>query len=254
MRRLAVLEARFIQVWRLALTLACVAILAPAVEAQSSSRTLRQQVRIQEELLRSDLQELEDERARMQEAWVRVGRGIADMVAALEQGESLESLKLRDEDLRLAESELTMEIHTVQRLRRKILEVETLIAVTEDEIRRLERVAGPESDPLSGTWKLVFEPGGQEGLMFLRLDGTLVQGTYRLSGDWNGSLRGSLVSGKVRLERVDSQMGFVATLYGKLIGEGDAARLEGSWEATQLAVGMASGGSWLAERVDESQE
>lgn len=254
MRRLAVSAARFSDGLRLAVALACVATVAPAVEAQSSSQALKQHVRIQEELLRSDLQELEDERARMQEAWVRVGRGIADMVAAMEQGESLESLKLRDEDLRLTESELTMEIHAVQRLRRKILEVETLIAVTEDEIRRMARAVGPEADPLSGTWRLVLEPGGQEGLMFLQLDGTLVQGTYRLSGDWNGSLRGSLVSDKVRLERVDSQMGFVATLYGKLVGEGDSVRLEGSWEATQLAVGMASGGSWLAERVDESEE
>lgn len=228
--------------------------LAPAVHAQSVVQNLRQQASIQEALLNSDLQELGDGRARMQEAWVRVGRGLADMMAALEQGEGLDSLKLRDQDLRMVESELMMEIFAVQRLRQKVLEVETLIAITEGEIRRAEGAVGPSADPLSGTWRLVMEPGGQEGRMYLRLDGTLVQGTYRLSGDWSGSLRGSLVSNKVRLERVDSQMGYVATLYGRLVGEGDSARLEGSWEATQLAVGMASGGSWLAEKVDESLE
>ena len=239
---------------RLVLALVCFAIVAPNVWAQGLSQNLRQQMRIQREVLRNEMLELQDERARMQEAWIRVERGIADMVAAQDQGESLDSLKLRDEDLRIAEAELMMQLFTVQRLRRKMLEAASLIAITEAEIRRLEREVGPGVDPLSGTWQVVMEPGGQDGLMFLQLDGTLVQGTYRLSGDWSGSLRGSLVSGKVRLERVDSQLGFVATLYGNLVGSGDSARLEGSWEATQLAVGMPSGGSWLAERVDEALE
>lgn len=239
---------------RLVLALVCFAAVVPMTWAQGLSQNLRQQMRIQQEVLRNDLLDLQDERARMQEAWVRVERGIADMVAAQEQGESLDSLKLRDEDLRIAEAELMMQLFAVQRLRRKVLEGRDLIAVTESEIRRLESEVGPGADPLSGTWQVVMEPGGQEGLMFLQLDGTLVQGTYRLSGDWSGSLRGSLVSGKVRLERVDSQLGFVATLYGNLVGSGDSARLEGSWEATQLAVGMPSGGSWLAERVDETEQ
>jgi hypothetical protein len=239
---------------RVALTVVCVAVVASVAGAQSPSQGLRQQLRIQEEILRGNMLELEDERARLQEAWVRVERGIADMVAAQEQGESLDSLKLRDEDLRIAESELMMQLFTVQRLRRRVLDGTNLIAVTEAEVRRLDGAVGSEGDPLSGTWSVVMEPGGQEGLMFLRLDGTLVQGTYRLSGNFSGSLRGSLVSDKLRLERVDSQLGFVATLYGKLTGDGDAGRLEGSWEATELAVGMPSGGSWLAERLDESVE
>ncbi len=239
---------------RLVFALLCVAALAPDIWAQGLSQNLRQQMRIQQEVLRNDLLDLQDERARMQEAWVRVERGIADMVAAQEQGESLDSLKLRDEDLRVAEAELMMQLVAVQRLRRKLLEGQSLISVTENEIRRLEREVGPGVDPLSGTWRVVMEPGGHEGLMFLQLNGTLIQGTYRLSGDWSGSLRGSLVSDKVRLERVDSQLGFVATLYGNLVGSGDSARLEGSWEATQLAVGMPSGGSWLAERVDETEQ
>ncbi len=245
---------RELRMKRLVLTLMCVVVVAPNVRAQSLSQNLRQQVRIQREVLRNDLQDLQDERAKLQEAWDRVERGIADMLAAEDQGESLESLELRDEDLRIAESELMMQLFVVQRLRGKFLEGESLIAVTESEIRRLEREVGPGVDPLSGTWRVVMEPGGQEGLMFLQLNGTLVQGTYRLSGNWSGSLRGSLVSGKVRLERVDSQLGFVATLYGKLVGAGDSATLEGSWEATQLAVGMPSGGAWLAERVDDELE
>jgi len=211
-------------------------------------------VRIQSELLRLDLEELEVQRAKLQEAWVRVERSAADLVAAQQQGESLDSLKLRDEDLRQAESELVMHLNDVQRIRRAVLATQAVLDTTNAEIARLEQEVGPEEDPLSGTWRVVMEPGGQEGLMFLQLDGTLVQGTYRLSGNWSGSLRGTLVSGKVRLERIDSQVGYAATLYGKLAARGGESRLEGTWEATQLSSGLPSGGSWIAERIEGSSE
>jgi hypothetical protein len=113
---------------------------------------------------------------------------------------------------------------------------------------------GVRDDPLTGTWRLVVEPGGQEGLAYLRLEGTLVQGTYRLSGDWTGSLRGTFVADKVRLERIDSQVGFVAILHGRLEGRGEGARLQGSWEATQHATGIPSAGTWVATRSPETVE
>lgn len=226
----------------------------PLFAAQPVTQGLREQLRIQGELLRLDLEELEAQRAKMQEAWIRVERGAADLAAAQEDGESLESLKLRDEDLRQAEAELMMHLTAIQRIRRDVLVTQALLNATSDEIARLEQEVGPEEDPLSGTWRVVLEPGGQEGLMFLQLDGTLVQGTYRLSGDWSGSLRGTLVSGKVRLERIDSQVGYAATLYGKLATRGNESRLEGTWEATQLSSGLPSGGSWIAERIRELPE
>lgn len=232
----------------------CLAAAVPAFAAQPVTQGLREQLRIQSELLRLDLEELEEQRAKLQEAWVRVERSAADLTAAQQQGESLESLKLRDEDLRQAESELMMHLANLQRIRRDVLVKQALLDATADEIDRLEQQVGPEDDPLSGTWRVVMEPGGQEGLMFLQLDGTLVQGTYRLSGDWSGSLRGTLVSGKVRLERIDSQVGYAATLYGKLASRGGEARLEGTWEATQLSAGLPSSGSWIAERVEELPE
>ncbi|MBW2522745.1 MAG: hypothetical protein JRI23_01155 [Deltaproteobacteria bacterium] len=230
------------------------AIAAPVFAAQPVTQGLREQLRIQGELLRLDLEELEVQRAKMQEAWIRVERSAADLVAAQEQGESLESLKLRDEDLRQAEAELIMHLTNVQRIRRDVLVTQALLDTTKEEIARLEQEVGPEEDPLSGTWRVVMEPGGQEGLMYLQLDGTLVQGTYRLSGEWSGSLRGTLVSGKVRLERIDSQVGYAATLYGKLATRAGEPRLEGTWEATQLSSGLPSGGSWIAERIEEIPE
>jgi hypothetical protein len=67
-------------------------------------------------------------------------------------------------------------------------------------------------------------------------------------------LRGTLVSGKVRLERIDSQVGYAATLYAKLTVRAAESRLEGTWEATQLSAGLPSGGSWYAERLEEVAE
>ena len=57
------------------------------------------------------------------------------------------------------------------------------------------------------------EPG-QEGVAHLNQRGTLVEGTYSLSGGFSGSFRGTFVAGKVRLERIDSQYGFAAIYYG----------------------------------------
>jgi hypothetical protein len=170
------------------------------------------------------------------------------------QGESLESLQLRDEDLRMAESQLMMFLFSMQRARQSMLNRQAMIAATEEEIRILQQQVGSSVDPISGTWRLVMEPGGHEGLMQLSLQGTLIQGTYRLAGDWTGSFRGTLVSRKVRLERVDSQLGFAAILHGRLQIRGEDARLQGSWEATQVASGLPSAGTWVAERVNEEAE
>lgn len=233
------------------LILLCVAMAPVASASQPLADGLREQIAIHRELMRLDMLEFEDQRARLQEAWVRVERGSADLMAAQQQGESLDSLSLRDEDLRQAEAELMMELFASQRLRRALLESQAMIAATEAEIRRLAGEVGPEGDPITGTWRLVLEPGGQEGLMFLSLDGTLIQGTYRLSGDWSGSLRGTFVAGKVRLERVDSQLGFAAIMYGRLSDRDSSGRMEGSWEATQLSSGLPSGGNWVAEREDD---
>ena len=185
---------------------------------------------------------------------MRVERQSADFLQAQRQGESLESLQLREQDLRQAESALVMTVFALQQRRRGLLTTVATIDATQQEIRRLEQAVGTEQDQLSGTWKLAVEPGGQEGEMTLQLQGTLVQGTHSLSGGWQGSLRGTFVAQKVRLERIDSQIGFAAIFHGRLQGQGRNASLQGNWEATQLASGMPSAGTWVAQKVTESGE
>jgi len=227
---------------------------AAAMAAGPLTLGLRQQLRIQERLLADSFSELQRHESRIESAWVRVQRESSDLLRAQEQGEDLDSLQLREADLRQAESELMMHIGEAQRLRRALMTTRMTIEETLEQIRQLEGGADIGEDPLSGTWRMIVEPGGQDGYLSLELEGTLVQGTYQLSGGWSGSVRGTLVARKVRLERIDSQIGFAAIFYANLVTAGTEPRLEGSWEATQLASGLPSSGTWVAEKLEDVPE
>lgn len=217
------------------------------------TQSLRMDIRVQQRLLENDIGALERHQKQMAEVMARAERLSADLLRAEDQGESLDSLRLRNEDLRQVEAELMMHLMEAQRLRSSLLDSRVRITEMEAEVRRLEGEVGPSRDPLTGTWRVVIEPGGQDGVLYLSLNGTLVEGTYRLSGGWTGSMRGTLVAGKVRLERVDAQVGFSAIFYGRVRTDIDPPRLEGRWEATQLATGLPSGGTWIAEKETESE-
>lgn len=236
---------------RILLALLVVAVAAGTEAALPLAQALREELRIQERLLSLNLSELQQQEEQIRAAWDRVDRQGEDLIRAEVQEESLDSLRLREADLRQAEAELEMHIHQAQQLRRELISLRVRFEEVLSEVRRLESTVGEAEDPLSGPWRIVIEPGGQEGYMSLELDGTLVQGTYQLTGGWTGSFRGTFVAGKVRLERIDSQMGFATILYARLVGSGVGARMEGTWDATQLASGLPSAGSWIAERVQE---
>jgi hypothetical protein len=215
--------------------------------------SLRQSLDIEYAIQDEERQQLNRRLNLMTDAWQRVRRGTADYKVAVNDGESAESLRLRDEDLRVAESELLMHLLDSQNVRRTILASVVASQKLEEQLERIEGDLRPADDPLSGLWTLTIEPGGLEGIMALNLDGTLVQGTYQLSGGWSGSLKGTLVAGKVRLERIDAQLGYVAVLYGGLRIQGQDVALQGRWEATQLATGLPAAGTWVGERLDDTE-
>jgi len=219
--------------------------------ATPATQALKHSLKVQQALQDREKARLGQVQADFLEALTRVERGSADFLHAQQQGESLESLQYRDEDLRLAESETLMLLLEMQRLRLSILTSQTLIAETQAEIDRSSYDGAGADDPLTGTWRIVMDPGNMEGTLNLVLDGTLVQGTYALDGGWTGSLRGTLVAGRLRLERIDSELGFAAIFYGALRMRGQTPRIDGKWEATQLATGLPSAGGWMAERLDE---
>ena len=215
--------------------------------------SLREQVKIREIVLAGQLREMVEIREELRELWTRLEQQSGGLLQAQSEGETVDSLRLRDEDLREIEAQVRAALSRSQQLRRSMLENREMLAAIGVEIERLIAVVGSAEAPLNGTWRLVVEPG-QEGFAFLQQQGALVSGTYALSGGFNGSFRGTFVAGKVRLERIDSQIGFAAIFYGRLVGRGDDSRLQGNWEATQLASGLPSRGSWTATRVREESE
>lgn len=237
---------------RAVLLAAAVAMTAPAVSPAQVVEGLREQVRIRETLLENQVVDLGEMREELRAIWTRLEQQTGGLLLAEQQGETLESLRLRDADLRATETELLAAVARAQAQRTSMLENRTMIAAIDTQVQRLASGAGGVGAPLTGSWRFVVEPG-QEGVAYLEQQGTLVTGTYTLSGGFSGSFRGTLVAGKVRLERIDSQYGFAAIFYGRLVGRGDNARLQGTWEATQLASGLPSMGSWTATRIVDEE-
>ena len=230
-----------------------VALACPALVGAQVADTLRQQAKIRETILVGQVEDLAENREQLREAWARLEQLTGGLMDAQREGETVDSLRLRDEQLREVEADMLAALSKSQQLRRSMLENRTMLAAIQVEIRRLASAVGAGEEPLNGTWRLVME-SGQEGLAYLQQQGTLVSGTYALSGGFTGSLRGTFVSGKVRLERIDSQIGFAAIFYGRLERRGDNPVLQGNWEATQLASGLPSRGGWTARRVNEIEE
>jgi hypothetical protein len=107
-------------------------------------------------------------------------------------------------------------------------------------------------DGLSGRWAVVIDPGEQKGVFRMTLDGTIVSGEYSLEGGYSGSLRGTLVNDRLRVERVDSKLGFSAVFYGRV--PRDATTIAGTWESTTFGQGSPGSGRWRAVREEEKEE
>ncbi len=241
-----------LELMALAVMLAVLSVGVPAHGA-TVTQMLRAELQVQRGTLRGLVQELQQSQSQLEDSWDRVDRLAQDLVRAQQEGEDAESLASRDADLRDAEGELMMRLFACQRVRSNLAMTRERIAGLERELKNLEARGGEHSDPISGRWKVIVDPGGLEGEMELHLNGTLVDGIYHLQGGWFGSLRGTLVAGKVRLERVDSKLGFAAVYYGKLIND-DPPRLQGTWDGTHLTAGQASAGTWVAEKIKESED
>jgi hypothetical protein len=229
-----------------------VALALPSVVRAQVVDSLREQIRIHESLLEAQVTDLGEAREELRAAWARLEQQTGNLLLAQQQGESVESLRLRDADLRGTETEFLAALLKAQQQRSAMLESRAMIAAIQTQVDRLATGGGGAEGPLTGAWRLIVEPG-QEGTAYLQQLGTLVTGTYTLSGGFSGSFRGTFVAGKVRLERIDSQFGFAAIFYGRLVGRDESARIQGNWEATQLASGLPSMGNWTATRIVEEE-
>ena len=230
-----------------------VALACPALAGAQVADSLRQQAKIRETILVGQIEDMVENLTKLREAWTSLQQQAAGLMDAQREGETVDSMRLRDDQIREIEADIVAMLSKSQQLRRSMLENRTMLAAIEVEVQRLAAAVGEAEAPLNGTWRLVME-SGQEGLVYLQQQGTVVSGTYALSGGFSGSFRGTFVSGKVRLERIDSEIGFAAIFYGRLVGRGRNLTLQGNWEATQMASGVPSQGRWTARKVSEIEE
>jgi hypothetical protein len=100
------------------------------------------------------------------------------------------------------------------------------------------------ADALTGRWQVTILPQSLTATFDLRLDGTVVSGTYQVNGSTAGSFRGTLAGNRLRMQRLDAQGGFDSTWEGIV----DNGRITGSWMANELASGSPSRGDWTAVR------
>lgn len=221
---------------------------APAQSKDPVLEVFRTQLDIEKRVLAIDLGQLERVQEQLSDATDRLIRLGDDLLRAEKEGEDSGALAARSMDLSRSEAEVGELISLAQQLRVTIQSRRNHLEQVQAEVKRLEEAAQVTPDEISGRWLVTIEPGTQKGNFDLKLDGTLVSGTYQLSGGWKGSLRGTYIDGNLRLERIDTQLGFVATYTARMAWRDGAKQLEGGWEATNLAAGMPTTGSWVARK------
>jgi len=208
----------------------------------------RAQLEIEKRLLAVDLANLERLQEQLRAGTDRLIRVGDDLLRAEREGEDVGGFAARSADVRRAEAEVTDLVGQAQQLRTTVAARRGFLDQVQSEIKRLEGAPQESGDEISGRWQVSFEPGAIRGTFELQLDGTLVAGVYQLGGGWKGSLRGTMIGTTLRLERIDSQLGFVAIYTGRLVARGSEKRLEGTWESTNLAAGLPSAGTWVGRK------
>ncbi len=137
-------------------------------------------------------------------------------------------------------------------LRQQLYRRMAALAELDAEIRRERGRQLVPASRLEGFWEIEIAPTGEVGLLELRVEGTLITGTYRMSGQRTGSLRGTLANNRVSLERIDNANGFDSVLEGSF--EPATRRITGGWTAVDVSGGRQGGGTWKARKLSPAEE
>jgi hypothetical protein len=199
-------------------------------------------LRIERQLLALDLVSYREAREREQRArqrmsdvLTRLDQALASDAVSLGALESLQDeMAAAREAAHTAEDRLGSQLDKIQERMRRIALLDGGSGVP----------ATPQADALTGRWRVAVQPQGFTAVYSLRLNGTVVSGTYQVDGGTSGSFRGSLVNGALRLERIDSQGGFDSVWEGTV----SAGRIDGIWTTNELVTGQPTRGSWTAVR------
>ncbi|HEY3172362.1 MAG TPA: hypothetical protein VGK86_07285 [Thermoanaerobaculia bacterium] len=220
--------------------------------ADTVSDVLKADLARERRRLAADASQLADVSHRLETAASELSaasRAVADLAGRADA--SPEEITRREDAVTGAEQELRTLLDRRRIVVERILERRRNVALLDAELRGKARPAAP-ADLLTGRWTVTLEPGEQRGVFRMALDGTLVSGDYTLEGGFSGSLRGTLIGDRLRIERVDSQLGFVGIFYGRLARDGSS--ITGTWESTTFGAGAAGAGRWRATPVKEETE
>ncbi len=220
---------------------------AAIVTADAASDSARAELARERRRVTADVRALSETSHRLEGALAQLSSASRSVADAASRAEGADELARREEALSLAEQEVRGLLERRRTLADRIVERRRTIAALEADLSG-KRTA----DALTGRWSVLQEPGEQKGVFRMSLDGTIVSGEYTLEGGYSGSLRGTLVNDRLRLERVDSKLGFSTIYYGRVAREG--ASIAGTWEATSFGGGAPGAGRWRAIRDDEKEE
>jgi hypothetical protein len=221
---------------------------AAAYAADAAAEATRAELGREKKRLGADVRNLTEVTRRLETSVAQLSaaaRSVADATARADAGP--DEIARREEAVSAAEQEARALLERRRLLADRIVERRRTIAALEADLSGRK-----PADGLTGRWAVIVEPGEQKGVFRMSLEGTLVSGEYTLEGGYSGSLRGTLVNDRLRLERVDSRLGFSAVYYGRLVREGPS--IAGTWEATTFGQDAPGSGRWKAVREEEKEE
>ena len=220
----------------------------PLLAADPAGDAARAELARERKRLSADSKTLADVSRRLETALSQLAsatRAVADAAGRSDAG--ADEVARREDAVSESEQEVRSLLERRRLLADRVVERRRSIAALEADLSTKK-----PPDSLSGRWTVLMDPGEQRGVFRMSIEGTIVSGDYTLEGGYSGSLRGTLINDRLRLERVDSKLGFSAVYYGRVAR--DAGTIAGTWEATTFGQGSAGAGRWRATREEEREE
>jgi len=222
---------------------------APAPPASPAAARVQNDLQLERKLLSLDLVSYHEARVREQAARAQVD----------DAGQKLDQA-LAGDSLALGTLETLFDVLSASRASVQIAaqRVDWSVQRLQDRMRRISFLEGElggnqsvRPSSLAGRWQVHILPQNVSGVFDLRLDGTVVSGSYQI-GTTKGSWRGTFVDNNLRLERIDAKGGFDSVFSGTF--DPAAQTISGSWTANELASGQPTRGDWTAARPPATEE
>jgi hypothetical protein len=238
------------QSWVALLVLAA---LSATASAQALLEVLEANYRIESRLFDGELIRYNEARQRERDAHstLRSRSDTLDQALRTRRGRLEELNKLEGEVSKASEAAFAATRELAMR-RQQLYQRMAKLAELNAEIERERGRRLVPASRLDGFWEMEIAPTGEVGLLKLRVEGTLVTGTYRLSGGQQGSLRGTVSNDNLSLERIDSTSGFDSVLEGEF--SPSTRKITGEWTAVDLSGGRLGGGTWTARKLSPVEE